>query len=330
MLINFQRNPLVFHEGKRTPEMPSRRTVAAEIEVSSATNQNSTSAPARFDETIERWSASVVEDGSLEEDGFEIRMAPASGEKFVAQVREIGAALAGVDADVSQKAGLHVHVGAYDFQWSHHLNLAWLWAHVEDAAFSIMPRSRRVNTYCAPRAGNIQHYAGEPRELSSADRKTIFTAMIAGTSHYVGADWEYASRKAYEAEKAKYSRAIANGIPYVRPKWTKYTVPKRTKDGSGSTPGGSRYYALNYQSVFAHGTIEFRLHGGTTNPDKIIPWAAWCASLVDLARKLDAKGVADLIAAHPNETGWDAFLAIAPACHRPYFEARRNLHGGRR
>ncbi len=329
MLITFQRNPLVFHEGKRTAEMPSRRTVAAEIEVSWATNQNNTSAPA-FDETIERWSASVVEDGSLEDDGFEIRTAPASGEKFTTQIREIGAALAGVDADVSQKAGLHVHVGAYDFQWSHHLNLAWLWAYVEDAAFSIMPRSRRGNTYCAPRAGNISHYAGEPRELSSADRKTIFTAMIAGTSHYVGADWEYASRKAYEAEKAKYSRAIANGIPYVRPSWKDCTVPKRAKDGSGTTPGGSRYYALNYQSVFAHGTIEFRLHSGTTNPDKIIPWAAWCASLVDLARKLDAKGVADFIADHPDNTGWDAFLAIAPPQHRPYFEARRALHGGRR
>lgn len=48
--------------------------------------------------------------------------------------------------------------------------------------------------------------------------------------------------------------------------------------------GVSRYYKLNLQSFFRHGTIEFRHHSGTVDVDKIKNWVLFTALVVDKAR----------------------------------------------
>lgn len=45
----------------------------------------------------------------------------------------------------------------------------------------------------------------------------------------------------------------------------------------------SRYHGFNLNALHVHGTIEFRMHHGTVNPGKIIPWAVLCGRLVDYA-----------------------------------------------
>jgi Putative amidoligase enzyme len=46
---------------------------------------------------------------------------------------------------------------------------------------------------------------------------------------------------------------------------------------------GCRYHGFNVNALHCHGTVEFRLHQGTTDPRKIKMWAAVCTMLVEYA-----------------------------------------------
>ena len=54
----------------------------------------------------------------------------------------------------------------------------------------------------------------------------------------------------------------------------------------------SRYFKLNSQSYWRHGTVEFRQHSGTIEYDKIKNWLLFCARFVDFSKreKLDRGG----------------------------------------
>lgn len=54
----------------------------------------------------------------------------------------------------------------------------------------------------------------------------------------------------------------------------------------------SRYFKLNSQSYWRHGTVEFRQHSGTIEFDKIKNWLLFCARLVELSKRerLDCGG----------------------------------------
>lgn len=51
-------------------------------------------------------------------------------------------------------------------------------------------------------------------------------------------------------------------------------------------PGGSRYFKLNMQSFYRHGTVEIRQHQGTTEALKVIRWIEMLAEMVGTAKKL--------------------------------------------
>lgn len=45
-----------------------------------------------------------------------------------------------------------------------------------------------------------------------------------------------------------------------------------------------RYYGLNLTTLARQGTIEFRMHSGTTNPNKIINWSILLANIVEFCK----------------------------------------------
>ena len=47
---------------------------------------------------------------------------------------------------------------------------------------------------------------------------------------------------------------------------------------------GSRYYKVNVSAYLRHGTIEFRQHSGTVNPEKIINWVLFCLNFVEASK----------------------------------------------
>jgi hypothetical protein len=77
---------------------------------------------------------------------------------------------------------------------------------------------------------------------------------------------------------------------------------------------GSRYRSLNLHSFHVHGTVEFRMHHGTVDAEKVLNWAAVCSAIVDFAfRENDAtvaglRGtpaeILDRIVTSPAVRGW--------------------------
>lgn len=59
------------------------------------------------------------------------------------------------------------------------------------------------------------------------------------------------------------------------------TTLERLRD---ATTGTNRYYKLNLQSFWAHRTVEFRHHGGTTDFEKIANWVYFAARMVNYSK----------------------------------------------
>lgn len=52
---------------------------------------------------------------------------------------------------------------------------------------------------------------------------------------------------------------------------------------------GGRYFKLNLCAFLAHGTVEFRHHGGTVNPEKIVNWIIFCQNFVQNSLDSDSR-----------------------------------------
>lgn len=94
---------------------------------------------------------------------------------------------------------------------------------------------------------------------------------------------------------------------------------RRNKDPRG----GSRYVGLNLHSWWMRGTIEFRMHHGTTKHEKMIPWGMLLGSMCDIGigrgdREIDSwpMGLEGLLKIAPTEEvkrwvqeRWDYFAS---------------------
>ena len=146
--VSFFTNPLVFHIPRLHERVrnPSSRFLAAEIEVAGIEAESGD----LVTRAVEKWKGSIVEDGSLPNDGFEINTAPAGGDKFVEEIEDICKALKRVQAHVTSACGLHVHIDARDFDYFDIRRLALVYADMETALFQMVSKKRRENTYCTP------------------------------------------------------------------------------------------------------------------------------------------------------------------------------------
>ena len=121
-----------------------RRFLAVEIEVaSSETNQ-----AYHVNKALDSWQAIAVPDGSLPESGYEINTAPAKGEAFERQIREICGALKKARAEVDTHCGLHVHIDCRDLRYYDLRKVIYTYSKVEESLFSMIAPSRTSNHYC--------------------------------------------------------------------------------------------------------------------------------------------------------------------------------------
>lgn len=88
----------------------------------------------------------------------------------------------------------------------------------------------------------------------------------------------------------------------LRSSYCRWRNNRRDSDTYRSTSNGNRYSALNYDSVPEHGTIEWRMQGGSTNVVKIESWALLCQFLTRWAS----------VRENSMPRNWDQFLAILP------------------
>lgn len=214
---------------------PSLRYISAEIEVAATEN----AIDDNVSPVLKKWNGAIVRDGSLPGTGFEINTAPANGDLYVAQIKEICDALAAKKAKVTQSCGLHVHIDARDFTFYDIRKLARLYKKLEPAIYSIVAKSRASSNYSI-KCGDRYLEAIEQNKLPK-DNKNNIIKNIYGTKE----------------------------VNLQRLKNDKYNH--------------SRYYGLNLHSWVYRGTIEARMHHGTTSGEKITNWGIMWAGILDYA-----------------------------------------------
>jgi cytochrome c551/c552 len=88
-------------------------------------------------------------------------------------------------------------------------------------------------------------------------------------------------------------------------------------DVTGRYAGG-RYHKINLCAFLRHGTVEFRHHGGTMSPSKVINWIAFCVTFFETSLASDTEelfaGMDPSMVAFFNER---AVALAAPPVVRP-------------
>lgn len=114
----------------------------------------------------------------------------------------------------------------------------------------------------------------------------------------------------------KLKHYVTNGLPQL----------PHDKDSLVRELGSAdRYYALNFASMARHGTIECRLHAGTTNAQKITSWVKLIQALYSYAlENYDEKSVSALFETKTSESKiektWD--MLGLDKVHKNYLNAR--------
>lgn len=220
-------------------------------------------------EVVKKWGGAIVRDGSLPSSGFEINTAPAGGDLFMGQIQEICDALNDKQAKVNDSCGLHVHINAKDFDFYSLRRLVKVYAKIEDALYDMVPKSRRTSSYCKPCG---EHYM---RTMAAGKVPKDVKIGVMQSVYRFKADCKYGARELQESKRHKYHE--------------------------------SRYYALNIHSFFYRGTVECRMHAGSTNAAKIQSWGMMWAHLLDFSL---AHSDAEVDALFVGKSSKDALLAV--------------------
>lgn len=264
---------------------------------------------------LEAWDASAVGDGSVGHTPAgaptgltgvcEVVTQPARGEAFEAQIRDLCAGLARQAARVDKTCGLHVHVDARKVE---------------------VPRGDGTGTVSRP--------------VSYADLcrlAMLFAKVESGLYNLVAAS-RRKNRRYCAPWGSTFDRAgvfLAETLPEKQRTLDCAIYGSEAAAATAKGAGkyhGSRYRSLNLHAFHCHGTVEFRLHHGTVDADKILMWAAVCSAIVQYAFTKSDDEVAALRGT-PSEI-LDRIIpspAVRAWCvkRREFFAARRSrVHPG--
>jgi hypothetical protein len=147
---------LVFHKSKQFNINPSKRFLGVEIEIA----YMDSSKYKDLEHTVSKWRGVVGTDGSINSRSskykdrspcdYEIKTAPANGDKFVKQILELERSFRGAKAVTNNSCGLHVHVDAEDLEPKDILKVMTLWSKIEVPMFSIISPRRIKSNWCRP------------------------------------------------------------------------------------------------------------------------------------------------------------------------------------
>ena len=294
---------LVFHDARRGKfqRNPSKRHLAVEIEVAGCKDDDFS----EIERSCRRWGASITEDGSLPAEGFEIPTAPANGDAFCQQIVDICGAIKGARGFVDESCGLHVHVDARDYRHYDMRRLVLLYAKLEEAFYALHPESRKSSGYCDPCGARYIEGLLEARTAKES-KHTLMGNVYRGkrNGHYPSGRYDQQAVAAMDAAMHEQTR---KGKAAHSKTGTFDSRPVKTKKYSEV-----RYHALNLHSWVYRGTVEFRLHTGSIEPRKIIPWGAFLAALLDYAMRAKESEIRALTFDTLNEA--QAFMhdVIAP------------------
>ncbi len=101
-------------------------------------------------DVLKKWKCSVVDDGSLPDTGYEIRLSPAMASLFEQEVKEVCSVLHKAKAKTTNACGLHIHIDAKDLMFRDLRNVVMLHELLEKRYLPNLVQSRFKNHFCSP------------------------------------------------------------------------------------------------------------------------------------------------------------------------------------
>lgn len=196
--------------------------------------------------------------------GFEVVSPILSGEEGLAEVARVCRALVEAGATVDRSTGLHVHFDAADLSATHIARFLGFYAKHEDSIDLLVAESRRANS----NRYTESLVRGPGRTFT--DRVNDFLAKM---------------RLAAQRETAS---GRADAIAFL----------------ARTVFSGSRYFKVNVQSLYRHGTVEIRQHQGTVNAAKVVAWVRLCGAMISRAV------ASDTLRARVDRPGQDAHFRL--------------------
>ena len=246
---------------------------------------------------VKRWGAAIVHDGSVQPGERELVTAPAMGKAYREQINELTATLDVQGASVNASCGLHVHINGRDYHYHELRRLMRMWSILEPGLFLVVPRSRRNHS--------LLKECGEWYKDIAESGKKITPQLYRGKVKSIG----HGKEAHYYPYHFRTGKAGATNV--------KISDEERRR----LKYDGVRYHTLNVHAWYFQGTLEFRMHSGTTNERKICNWVDYLSHVVELASRWTDKEVAAWMYRWPNGTrhrgGTDgllhAVLTVSPS-----------------
>lgn len=174
------------------------------------------------------------------------------GEDGIQEARKAADAISndGNGCKVDRQCGLHAHFDVSDFNLGQFKNLAKLWLKFEDVMEQTVSKSRRgSSTYCKSNMNAFRTPSEYHEFRDASDERKAELDVAACERAYVKID-------------------ACNSIEEI------------------ANLFGDRYVKLNFQAFFRHRTVEFRLHQGTLNAEKIENWLRLCNYFIMSAKNI--------------------------------------------
>lgn len=232
---------------------------------------------------IKKWNAGHHRDGSC---GWEVVTSPQAGDNIRKCLMELSTAFETGEASIDDRCGIHVHVDARDFGWFDIYKLIKLYAKLEPALYVLAGPTRVENSYAKPCGAQYL------QALNAPDIRNALTTVIIGA-----AGGRVRLRSPLDKKSGGRYRGL-NLMPWLAGRRT-VLLQERAHAGSKARKRGA-----NRRSDC---TVEFRLHGNSSDGSRVANWAELCASIVDHAMNLSEKEIQAL----PN-TQEDTLVAITP------------------
>lgn len=255
---------------------------------------------------VKKWQCSIIDDGSLAEhdhpisgyhqSGMELVTQPAGGSLWPQMIADLGDGFAESKAFTDDTCGLHIHVDASDVGVYELSRLIRLYAHIEPALYDAISAERDDNEFSSRCGEKLLKALSEVGKLGRLSKATL------GYVHY-GLHTKFRDgAQMWDADTQRYVTVGRPGTAKILATLRKKHLDNIREDKYNNT----RYVGLNLHSYWYRGTVEFRHHHGTNDPEKIRNWGIFVGNIVDFAVKKPEAVLKKMLELKPRE----AALAI--------------------
>lgn len=272
-----------FKDTRSYKKNPIRRFVGTELEISHTNNRTN------LIEDIKKIGVMVGNDGSIKDGNIdlELRTHPTRGDRFISTIDKVGKIFEKYEVRANDSCGFHVHVDVRDFKDPDLDNLLLLWSKVEPTLGRIIDKSRLGNNFCRP-----WNFSPSLEET----KKTLAYPINGYRERYVNCTWE------------RYQQVMGDLSKEVFLKRKKMFEENQLLSIFRELhyTGQDRYRSLNLTAITKYGTVENRMHEGTSDPEEIKNWTVLTAAIVDFAKEFPRSKIDEL------SNGPETILRLAP------------------